>query len=562
MSNLRVKQIKSRLLAMFEEHLPLADISKTDKQRQIKVLTRCLAAFAIYNLAGCSEIEAAQAVWDGSDDNGIDAAFHDTSDSRVVIVQSKWIEAGSGEPEAKDIAVFANGIKDLIEQDDANFNPRLAAKLAEISPAIMSPGTTVHIVVISTGASQISKHGTAALDRLISELNGADDPIATKEIIGLAQIYPALAANSAQDKITLDANILEWSHISQPYAAYFGVIDGLQLKSWWSTYGKRLVAKNIRHALGATDVNHQIRLTATGSPENFWYFNNGITLIADEAPRAPQAAGSRASGVFQLRGASIVNGAQTVSTLARIESDDALGRVRVPIRVILLRGTPDKFGSEVTRTNNLQNRVEARDFVAQDPQQSRLQMEMGMEGIEYQFLRSEDFIASPNACDLVEVTTALACASGDSNHAVAVKTGIGRFFNDLKKPPYIALYNPDLSGARAFNTTLTQRAIDKWIDAKKKTFSKKSGPSWGVLIHGNRILAASVFRRMEAKPLSVPITEYRKSLKQEEINGFCEQTYNKMIKAIEKQYPGKFLAVLFKSPSASKAIFDTASKAK
>lgn len=562
MSNLRVKQIKSRLLEMFEEHLTLADIGKTDKQRQIKVLTRCLAAFAIYNLAGCSEIEAAQAVWDGSDDNGIDAAFHDTSDSRVIIIQSKWIEAGSGEPEAKDIAVFANGIKDLIEQDDANFNPRLSAKLAEISPAIMSPGTTVHIVVVSTGASHISKHGTAALDRLISELNGADDPIATKEIIGLAQIYPALAANSAQDKITLDANILEWSHISQPYAAYFGVIDGLQLKSWWSTYGKRLVAKNIRHALGATDVNNQIRLTATSSPENFWYFNNGITLIADEAPRAPQAAGSRASGVFQLRGASIVNGAQTVSTLARIESDDALGRVRVPIRVILLRGTPEKFGSEVTRTNNLQNRVEARDFVAQDPQQSRLQMEMGMEGIEYQFLRSEDFIASPNACDLVEVTTALACASGDSNHAVAVKTGIGRFFNDLNKPPYIALYNSSLSGARAFNTTLTQRAIDKWIDSKKKTFAKKSGPSWGVLIHGNRILAASVFRRLEAKPISVPITDYRKSLKQEEINGICENAYIKMVKAIEKQYPGKFLAVLFKSPTASKAVFDAASKAK
>jgi AIPR protein len=105
----------------------------------------------------------------------------------------------------------------------------------------------------------------------------------------------------------------EWSHISQPYSAYFGIVDGLQLKGWWSVYRKRLLAKNIRHALGATEVNNQIRSTALHAPEKFWYFNNGITLIADEILKAPVAAASRAAGNFQFKGASIVNGAQTVS---------------------------------------------------------------------------------------------------------------------------------------------------------------------------------------------------------------------------------------------------------
>lgn len=66
-------------------------------------------------------------------------------------------------------------------------------------------------------------------------------------------------------------------------------------------------------------------------------------------------------------------------------------------------------------------------------------MEMGMEDVEYQFVRSEDFVTSATSCDLIEVTTALACASGDSSHAVAVKTGIGRFFADLTKAPYKAI---------------------------------------------------------------------------------------------------------------------------
>src|SRR5262249_3784293 len=152
----------------------------------------------------------------------------------------------------------------------------------------------------------------------------------------------------------------EWSYISSPYPAYFGIIDGLQLKEWWKKHGKGLVAANIRHSLGITEVNNEIRQTATHNPEKFWYFNNGVTLVADQASKAPVGAASRSAGVFSFKGASIVNGAQTVSSLAKVENDPSLGSVRVPIRVILLQNAPVGFGTDVTRTNNLQNRIEPR----------------------------------------------------------------------------------------------------------------------------------------------------------------------------------------------------------
>ena len=154
------------------------------------------------------------------------------------------------------------------------------------------------------------------------------------------------------------------------------------------------MAKNIRDALGDTDVNNQIKATAESNPENFWYFHNGITLIADESSRAPSASASHTSGNFEFRGASIVNGAQTVSTLARIADDEALGSVKVSIRVILLSEAPDDFGSSVTRTNNLQNRVEGRDFVSRDQEQDRIRGEMSLEKIDYQIHRSEDTVSS------------------------------------------------------------------------------------------------------------------------------------------------------------------------
>ena len=64
MTSLRVRQIRSKLRDLFESHLDLRDLGSADKDRETKVLTRCLAAFAIYILTGCSE-EAAKAVWDG-----------------------------------------------------------------------------------------------------------------------------------------------------------------------------------------------------------------------------------------------------------------------------------------------------------------------------------------------------------------------------------------------------------------------------------------------------------------------------------------------------------------
>jgi len=557
MSKLKVNQIRVKIQSMFGPHLDVRDIGANDSERDQKILSRCLAAFAVYLTSGCSEKEAAESVWDGAEDNGIDAAFFDASEKRVIFVQSKWINKGVGEPEAKDLGTFVKGVRDSIEQDSTKFHNRLQGRFSDISLRLARPGTSVELVVISTGFSALARHGNAILEDFVTELNGDDpDAIASKSVIGLAEVYSGLANDISQSNVEVDATILEWSYVPSPYPAYFGLIDGLSLKTWWKKYGKSLVSSNIRHSLGSTEVNNEIKNSASTSPQKFWYFNNGITLIANEAAKAPAGAASKSAGVFSFKGASIVNGAQTVSSLARVEEDEQLGKVRVPIRVILLKDAPADFGSEVTRTNNLQNRVEPRDFVAQDPEQKRIRQEMAIEGIDYQFVRSDDAVPTATACELVEVTTALACATGESSHAVQIKTGIGRFFGDLKKPPYKTLFNPTTSGAKAFNATVLLREIDRWIDKKKLSISKKSGARWGVLVHGNRVLAAVVFKKFGIEKLSQPISEFQLFVSSINLSHACEDAHLKMVASIEKNYPGKFLAVLFKNPSMSKNVFD------
>jgi AIPR protein len=559
MSSLKVNQIKSKLCALFESHLDLTDISTVDRDRDNKVLSRCLAALAVYLQSGCTEEQASQSVWDGGGDNGIDAAYFDQANKTVLFVQSKWIGKGTGEPEAQEIAVFVKGVRDVLEGDPDAFHSRLGVRFADICSRLQNPGTLVETVVISTGASKLAKPGQSHIDGLLREWNENDtEPVAFAKTLGLSEVYSGLASGQRGGKLTLDATLQDWSLVAAPYPAYFGLIDGLQLKIWWLDHGPRLVSENIRHSLGATEVNTQIKDTAALTPERFWYYNNGITLVAEDADKAPARAASRSAGVFSFQGASIVNGAQTVSSLGRVEDDQQLGLVRVPIRVILLKSAPKGFGKDVTRTNNLQNRIEPRDFTAQDPEQARLRNEMAMENIDYQYLRREEVAYSPTACDLMEATTALACASGDSALAVQAKAGIGKFFLDLTKGPYKAIFNASTSGAKTFNAIVVQRQVEEWIGAKKKTAPKKSGPGWGVLVHGNRLITAAVFRKFDTLKLSQPIASFGKTFDQSDVGDLCEDVYGRMLSKIQDKYQGKILAGLFKNQELSKDVYDFA----
>lgn len=558
MSKLRVNQVKAKIKSLYEENIRKEDIGEKDQDRESKILSRCLAALAIQMVGETNPTDAAKSVIDGSDDNGIDAIYYNPKEKEVVVVQAKWIYSGAGEPEAKDVSTFIDGIKDLIELNTDNFRPNLHLALQEIMEKISTPGTTIRIVLATTGSSSLAKHSTGKLEKFESELNGDDDELASHTVIGLNEAYNFLAEdkNNTQ-KITL--TLENWHSISQPNNAYYGIVDGLQLKKIWDTTRSRIIAANIRGALGDTEVNAKIKKTATEEPELFWYYNNGITFTADSIERAAANTTTRTYGTFELIKPSVVNGAQTISTLSKISDTESLEKVRVAVRIIDLKGSSESFGSSITRSNNLQNRIEGRDFVAQDPEQHRIQKEMYMEGIEYKYIRdSEESVISEKSCTLIEATIALACASGDSNLAVAAKTGTGRFFIDLSKSPYKTIFNPQTNGSYVFNTVYTLREIEKWIKSEIKKLPKKSGIQYGSLVHGNRIIAAAAMKKLGKSFFERTIEDFKKDEKLEALPKALSDIHNSIIDEISNNFQGKFLAVLFKSPANSKQIFEKA----
>jgi hypothetical protein len=68
--------------------------------------------------------------------------------------------------------------------------------------------------------------------------------------------------------------------------------------------------------LGSTEVNQSLIETLRSNPENFWYFNNGITALASHIAKKPIGGDTCDMGVFEYSIVSIVNGAQTVGAIA------------------------------------------------------------------------------------------------------------------------------------------------------------------------------------------------------------------------------------------------------
>ena len=105
-------------------------------------------------------------------------------------MQSKWIRSGFGEPNANEISTFADGVRDLVENAIDSFAERLHEKVEIISEALMQPGNTIRLIVVSTGSSDLAKHTTRKLDRLVNELNDHEaEGIATSSVLGMSEVF-------------------------------------------------------------------------------------------------------------------------------------------------------------------------------------------------------------------------------------------------------------------------------------------------------------------------------------------------------------------------------------
>ena len=522
MSKLHVRHIASKLQELYKSKIDITDGHNEEEQNNL-FLTRSFAAYSLQILAGTSVETAAMAVVDGRDDNGIDAIYFDKKEKVLWLVQSKWIKSGQGEPETGDTNKFKTGVIDLIDFELSRFNTKVQAKQQEIEEALNDFEVKINIVLAYTGTESFSPHNQRIIDDMLELVNDSSE-IASFERFTLSQAHRSLAGIIEGQPIKTEIAIENWGKVEIPYKAIYGSVNGSSFAQLWSQYRSRLFSENIREFLGKSSVNDEIKNTITNEPDNFFYYNNGVTILCQNFTKKPIVVG-RDTGQFEINDLKIVNGAQTVGSIGSVyeQNPEAVESISVFVKIISLENCERDFANSVTQKTNTQNKIEKRDFVSLDPQQERLQTEFALDGITYQIKRTSESLSGEKQCNVEELMVAVACSLKDVDYSILAKREVGKLWENINSTPYTDIINDKLSAVKAWRCIAIMNRLTLYIKERSKSVS---GRKRMCLIHSNRFALHLILNHI--KPQILLDANY-------DFTTFCNNDLPSLVESIEER---------------------------
>nr|WP_255771947.1 AIPR family protein [Microbulbifer guangxiensis] len=221
---------------------------------------------------------------------------------------------------------------------------------------------------------------------------------------------------------------------------YVVVISGRDLGEIYNKYGNRLFSRNVRGYIGKnTEVYAAIKETLDTEPDNFFYFNNGVTIIGEDASFTSKDK----EDVIRILNPQVVNGQQTIRALNNYLS--SAERSSVLVRIIkVTRSAHEKkedlkqFLQGLVAGTNRQSSITNADLVSNDEIQIRLEREL--KKYNYLYIRKrqtmkearEGILFTPKF-NIKKEDLAKAVAGCELDPTVA-RSGIKALFNEVNYP--------------------------------------------------------------------------------------------------------------------------------
>lgn len=490
--------LKNKLEKDFVPHLPeLLGKDRPKEDQDKKQLSRAFSGFVLHKMLNIGIADAAKAVVDDFDDNGLDAICYDTKSKTLFLVQTK-LEA-TKQFDEPDAIRFRSGAELLMGQKYERFNVNVQDRKGELDNAF-DEAESIKLVVAYVGTG-FSAHAKAALKVLTEDEDhhefGRLQP--NVEEYGPDKVQADLLAEQSVGVVNDALRLSKWQHLGGHRDTYIGVAQVADLVALHQKHKKALYERNIRYFLGSqeSDVNKSIQDTLRTAPDEFFYLNNGITALADLV-EAPQ--GTKANKRLRLRGLSVINGAQTISSAAEFVAQNPncdISNAKVLVTIIKA-DSEGKFGRSVTRARNHQNPVSTGNFASLDPRQEDLRRELAYLGYSYHY-RPE---ATPrNAEGTASIITieqamkALALFEVDSRYPYWLKNEIARFQN-AESSEYQSLFTQTLTGAQLVNKVKLFRFVR---DVLASNAAATSGAEGLFYKHGAFVVAAILAKRCRTR---------------------------------------------------------------
>lgn len=490
--------LKDKLEKDFIPHLPeLLNKERPKADQDKKQLSRAFSGFVLHKMLNVGIADAAQSVVDDFDDNGLDAIYYETASRTLYLVQTKF--EASKQFDEPDAIRFRNGTEYLLGQQYKRFNVNVQRRKDELDDAF-DEAERIKLVVAYVG-SGFSVHARNALTALTEdeEHHEAARLQANIEEYGPDKVHADLLAEQSVGVVNDSLRLSKWQHLGGHRNTHIGVALVSDLVALHKKHNKALYERNIRYFLGSreSDVNKSIQDTLRTAPDEFFYLNNGVTALADLV-EAPQ--GTKANKRLRLRGLSVINGAQTISSAAEFVAQNPLCDIsNAKVLVTIIKADSEgKFGRSVTRARNHQNPVSTGNFASLDPRQEELRRELNYLGYSYHYrpeATPRNAEVSASIITIEQAMKALALFEVDSRYPYWLKNEISRFQN-AESSEYQSLFTQTLTGAQLVNKVKFFRFVR---DVLVSNAAAARGAEGLFYKHGAFVVAAVLAKRCRTR---------------------------------------------------------------
>jgi len=303
-----------------------------------------------------------------TDDGGNDIIFESADTQEAYVVQCKYpfIAQTKPMPEDKVKEFFSNF--DLLR--DASYIKERKGKnqrLFDLSNELkywIKENWTVYFIFITTDTRE--QNVDALVDAYNSKFSNSAFNVRFDAwgINELRDVYVEVESVTEQYPDLVQLTLAD-NHYMQPAGKLPNItfsIRGTELQRIAKKYKESLFNWNIRKYLGKKgEVNKSILKTIDNDPEDFYYYNNGISALCEEYLFSEQ------TKTLSIRKMQVVNGAQTIGAL-QISSPEKLKDVFVLVKLTQVKHFSRETGvaAELIRTNNTQNKLSIPDFRSND----------------------------------------------------------------------------------------------------------------------------------------------------------------------------------------------------
>ncbi|MBX3740136.1 MAG: AIPR family protein [Akkermansiaceae bacterium] len=401
--------------------------------------SRALACFFLQVTASLSPEDATNSDVDGGADEGIDGIHYDARRHELFLIQAKAAGDGSGhQPTLPELIRFLNGVESLMAGRLDRFTDLTESQTATVRSALRDTALKVTVVLAHFGGS-LDEQRTSRIEERVNQFNrNYAEPRMRFVNFSLENAHEELLKLQADPEIDCSINLHSYAKHPGTFPCFYGRILASDLKALHDDPAKRpsLYSRNVRLYRGSNPVNERVKQTLLHEPENLFYLNNGVTALCRTFEPTPETAGrgNGEQGEFKATGFVIINGAQTIGTIAEnLDAGDAAASVL--LRVIVVGNDDAGIAERVAEASNYQTAVDNIDFLSMHPCNKRIASTLRASGIAYHTKRSgvPDGLREPLSFTLAEALEARVCAMGDPTLLAKLKGKPTDFYAGIRR---------------------------------------------------------------------------------------------------------------------------------